>query len=156
MAFDPDDYDACNSKLLYLEPKWYGSVEDMLAFGLSCVQNTNWGGRIPIILVNAHLDIAEQYSDKSERADYWKRPEVWADIQSAYDRCFQINPDATDLYYYYARFAYRAEDWDKLNELIPKLGPVINYDFFGGKDEFDKMVQLAKEHTGQTTTAPQQ
>jgi len=32
-----------------------------------------------------------------------------------------------------------------LNELIPKLGPETYYRF-GGKDEFDKMVQLAKEH----------
>jgi hypothetical protein len=35
-----------------------------------------------------------------------------------------------------------------LNELIPKLGSKNNYDFFGGKDEFDKMVQLAKNHAG--------
>jgi len=146
MALDPNDYEACNSKLLYIEPKWYGSVEDMLNFGRFCVQNTNWGGRIPIVLVNAHLDIAEQYIDKSEQTNYWKQPKVWEDIQSAYNRCFQINPHATDLYYYYVRFAYRAEDWSKLNELIPKLAFPINYDFFGGKDAFDKMVNLADEN----------
>jgi hypothetical protein len=32
-----------------------------------------------------------------------------------------------------------------LNELIPKLAPV-DYSFFGGRDEFDKMVRLAKEN----------
>jgi hypothetical protein len=38
-----------------------------------------------------------------------------------------------------------------LNELIPKLGPT-NYTSFGGKDEFDKMIRLAKEHAGGTKT----
>ena len=148
MEIDPNDYDACYKKMLYLEPKWYGSGDDMLEFGRFCVQNTNWGGRVPTVLVDAHLDIQQQFIDVSEQTNYWKNPEVWSDIQSAYNRCFQIDPDATDLYYYYARFAYRAEDWSKLNELIPKLGSKNNYDFFGGKDEFDKMVQLAKNHAG--------
>ena len=31
---------------------------------------------------------------------------------------------------------------------IPKIEPV-NYTSFGGKDAFDKMVQLAKEHAGE-------
>jgi len=57
-----------------------------------------------------------------------------------------LNPDASGYYHNYAWYAYRAEQWDKLNELIPKLGEV-NYSFFGGKEEYDKMVQLAKEHS---------
>ena len=49
----------------------------------------------------------------------------------------------------YALYAYRCQRWDKLNELLPKLGRV-NYDYFGGKSEFDKMVALAKQHAGET------
>jgi hypothetical protein len=150
MALDPNNYDACNAKLLYIEPKWYGSVKDMLDFGRLCLQNTNWGGHVPLTLADAHWDIALQYVDKSDQANYWKQPGVWSDIQSAYNRVFQLNPNDTDLYYYYARFAYRAEDWSKLKELIPRLGPKINYGFFGGKEEFDKVVQLAEENAGKS------
>ncbi len=43
------------------------------------------------------------------------------------------------------RQVMRAEQWEVLNRQIPLLGE-INYEYFGGKDEFDHMVKLAKEH----------
>ena len=145
MELDPNDYDACSAKCLYLEPKWYGSIKEMLSFGRECVQNKKWGGRVPLILVDTHWDIPLYYLDGLEKINYWTQPQVWPDIKAAYDRFFELNPDATGYYHNYALYAYRAEQWDKLNELIPKLGPV-NYSFFGGKEEFDKMVLLAKQH----------
>ena len=145
MVLDPNDYDACSRKLYYLEPKWYGSREAMLDFGHECVQNTNWAGRVPLVLVDAHCNFCRGYVDKAEQTNYWKQPDVWADIKSAYDRFFQLNPNTTGYYEYYAWYAYQAEQWKTLNELIPKLGPETYYRF-GGKDEFDKMVRLAKEH----------
>lgn len=37
-------------------------------------------------------------------------------------------------------------EWDELNKQLKLLGPV-NYDYCnGGREEFDKMVKLAKEH----------
>ena len=45
----------------------------------------------------------------------------------------------------YALYAYRAEQWDDLNRQLPLLGE-INYEFFGGKDQYEKIVRLAKEH----------
>ena len=145
MMLDPNDYDACISKLFYLEPKWYGSRESMIEFGLECVSNANWGGRVPLVLVDAHWNYCRGYIKKSEQGDYWKQAEVWQDIKSAFDRFFELNPDAVDYYRKYAWYAYHAEQWDKLNDLLTKLGP-YDYDYFGGKAEFDKMVQLAKNH----------
>ena len=97
-----------------------------------------------MLVLDAHNTINLKL-EGAEKTNYWKRSEVWLDLQSAYDRFFELNPDETGLYHDYARFAYRAEQWDKLNELIPKLGSV-NYDYFGGKEEFDKMIRLANEH----------
>ncbi len=144
MEADTNNYDACVRKLRYLAPQWYGSTDDLLAFGRECVQSKKWGGKVPLILVQAHIGI-NTITDPSKQADYWKQPQVWADIQSAYERFFELNPSATDTYYNYALYAYRAEQWDNFNQLLPKLEPV-NYTFFGGKDEFDKMVQTAKNH----------
>jgi hypothetical protein len=155
MALNPSDYDICSKKLYYLEPKWYGSAGDMLDFGRECVQNTNWGGRVPLILVDAHYNICNEYTDEADRTNYWQQPDVWADIKSAYKRFFQLHPDDTSSIPYYAWYAYHAEDWDKLNELIPKLSPA-NYAFFGGKDGYDKMIQLAKEHASPPAAAPSQ
>src|SRR6185503_19500901 len=41
MDLDPKNYRACDIKLGYLQPKWYGSAEDMVAFGRECLTN-NW------------------------------------------------------------------------------------------------------------------
>lgn len=151
MELSTNDYDACYSKLTYLEPKWYGSVDDMLAFGRECAQTKQWGGHVPLILLDAHLAIQRQYADDSEKTNYWKQPEVWLDLKDAFDRFFELNPDETGWYHNYAWYAYQAGQWATLNSLIPKLGPV-NYNYFGGKDQFDQMVALAKAHAGETQT----
>jgi len=146
MTIDTNSYDACYAKLDYLEPKWHGSDEDLLAFGRQCVQTKDWGGRVPLIMLDAHEAI-RSYLEGEAKTNYWKQPDVWLDIQAAFDRFFELNPNATGWYHNNALYAYLCERWDKLNELLPKLEPV-NYSFFGGEDEFDKMVQLAKEHAG--------
>jgi hypothetical protein len=153
MALNPNNYEACKNKLHFLYPQWYGSRDEMIAFGRECVASTNWGGYVPIILVDAHTDY-NTFSDNSdeEKLAYWKQPEVWPDIKSAYDRFFELNPDATDIYKNYAWYAYHAEQWEAFNQLVSKVRPE-DYNFFGGKDEFDKMVELAGEHTGKIPTA---
>ena len=146
MELNPNDYSACSKKLYYLEPKWHGSVEEMLQFGHECVTNKKWGGQVPLILVKARDSIQDHCIAPSEKDNYWKRPEVWADIKSAFERYFELNPSNTSWYSSYALHAYRAEQWDTLNKIIPKLN-LANYDYFSGKDEYDKMVRLAKERS---------
>lgn len=141
---NPNNYQAFSSKLYYLEPKWHGSREAMLKFGRECVNSTKWGGHVPLILRDAHEALAN-YVEKDERANYWKQPEVWKDLKAAFDKFFSLNPEENGWRHNYALYAYRAEQWDELNRQIPLLGE-INYKFFGGKDEYDKMVRLAKEH----------
>jgi hypothetical protein len=147
MKLDPNSYAACEKKLYYLAPKWFGSREAMLAFGRECLTSTNWGGSVPLILPDAHYQYWSDLRDPTEQSNYWKLPDVWPDIAVAYDHFFELNPDQTHYYHNYAWYAYRCEQWDKLNELIPKLGE-INYNYFGGKEAFDKMIQAAKAHLG--------
>jgi hypothetical protein len=151
MELDPNNYDACSKKLYYLQPKWYGSPEDMLSFGHECVQNTKWSGQVPLILASARNTIGSDYIDPSEQSNYWKMPEVWADINSSYQRYFELNPDQTNTYFYqkYALYAYRCEQWNTLNELIPKIGS-RDHTLFATDDEFDKMLEVAKENNGVT------
>jgi tetratricopeptide (TPR) repeat protein len=138
---------ACYSKLYYLEPKWYGSVDDMLAFGRECVHSTNWGGHVPLMLLEAHQAIQREYVDDSRKANYWKQPDVWQDLKAAFDRFFQLNPTETSWYNNYALYAYKAERWDALSKIIPKIVNV-NYECFGDKEDYDKMVAETKTHVG--------
>ncbi len=140
----PDNYDACSKKLYYLEPKWYGSAEEMLRFGRECVDSETWIGYVPLVLREAHDSLAI-YVEKDKRSAYWKQPEVWPDLKASFEKFFQLNPDATRWRHNYARYAYWCEQWDDLNEQLKLLGE-INYEFFGGPDEFEKMAALAKKH----------
>ncbi|HTL55277.1 MAG TPA: hypothetical protein VL361_06335 [Candidatus Limnocylindrales bacterium] len=142
---NPNYYDAFSAKLYYLEPKWHGSPEEMLKFGRECVDSKKWGGHVPLILRDAHEALA-RYLDKEEQPDYWKRPEVWKDLKAAFEKFFKLNPDEIGWRHNYALYAYRAEQWEDLNRQIPLLGE-INYEFFGGKEAYDKMVRLARDHS---------
>ncbi len=141
---DPNYWDAFDAKRYYLEPKWYGSPEAMLEFGRECVNSKKWGGHAPLILRDAHEALAK-YLDKEEQPAYWKQPHVWKDLHAAFEKFFDLNPDETGWRHNYALYAYRAEQWDELNRQIPLLGE-INYEFFGGKEKYDKMVREAKAH----------
>ena len=145
MAINPNSFDACEHKLHYLYPQWYGSRDDMVAFGRQCLASTNWGGYVPLMLYQAHQEFWSYLQSSDYKKEYWKLPDVWPDVEASFERFFQLNPGAVGYYHNYAWCAYQAEQWDKLNELIPKLGPV-NYDYFGGENEYNKMVELAKEH----------
>lgn len=148
MALNPTNAAPCRSKMYYLEPKWHGSVEAMLAFGRECVASEKWGGQVPLMLASAHETLAG-YLRPLERAAYWRRPEVWPDVKAAYERYFKLNPDAAIRWRHnYARYAYWCEQWEELNKQLGLLSPV-DYSFFGGREAYNAMVRRAKEHLGQ-------
>jgi hypothetical protein len=145
MQLSSSNYLACKGKLRYLKPEWYGSTEEMLAFGHECI-SSNWSGSCPLILVDAHSQITGLL-ERTNRAAYWRQPEIWPDIQSAYERYFQVNPGAKNrTRYYYASFAFRCGQWREFNtqlKLIRDEDGVVNSDFFGGDDALGKMVEYA-------------
>jgi hypothetical protein len=145
MKLDSNNYEACHSKLHYLYPQWYGSRDDMLAFGHECVAATNWGGRVPLILADVHNELARSLPAEDQAA-YWGLPGVWPDIQAAYEKYSQANPDATRFRYPYAAYAFRCGQWQAFNEqieLLRKTGDDLNVSYFGGKEAFDKLVKIA-------------
>jgi len=147
IKLDPGNYDACWNKLYYLEPKWYGSIEDMLTFGRECVKSTATQSKIPLILVNAHDEIYRQFIGKSEQSSYWQKPTVWNDVKSAYDRLLELNPDWVSYRHNYAQYAYQSEQWGEFLHQVSLFSSGTNYDYFGGKEKFDQMVKIAIENT---------
>ena len=117
----------------------------MLEFAGECANSSKWGGHVPLILLDAH-ELISQSLGREARKDYFRRPEVWADLKQAFDKFFRLNPEETGWHHNYASYAYRAQQWLDLNRELALLG-TVNYDYFGGKAEFDKIVQAAKEHS---------
>jgi hypothetical protein len=50
----PGNRAACELKMGWLEPKWHGSIEDMIAFGRELRDQGNWDALLPMMLVDAH------------------------------------------------------------------------------------------------------
>jgi hypothetical protein len=94
--------------------------------------------------VDAHHRIYNVFINPSERTNYWQRPDVWADVSSAYERYLRDNPNDSQQTAYYANYADDAQQWDKLEQLIPKVRPEYYY-LFGGAAEFERVAQAAKE-----------
>ncbi|MEP6757252.1 MAG: hypothetical protein ABJA67_17230 [Chthonomonadales bacterium] len=145
---DTNNFRACRQKLYYLEPKWYGSPQDEIAFGRECVASTNWGGEIPLLLVQAHQSLAK-YLPKEKQSDYWLLPGVWEDVQSAYNKYLKAHPKDLLERSYYAVFAYSGSHWDVLNEQLLLLGSE-NYRLLGDEDKISDIVGAAKRHAAKS------
>lgn len=152
MEANPNNYNACDKLLGFLLPRWYGSREDMLAFGRECVASDKFGGTVPLILADAHYT----YMNRDVRDDkYWLLPDVWPDIKLSFERFFELNPKAISWRHNYARYAYWCQQWDALQEQIGLMGDDINYSYFGGREKYDEMVKLAAEKGSATNRAPE-
>jgi hypothetical protein len=144
MEVDPNNYTACDNLLYFLLPRWFGSRQAMIEFGRECASSEKWGGTVPLILADAH-DTYNRF-DGAPDGSYWKGKDVWPDIKTSFEKFFGRNPKAVSWRHNYARYAYWCEQWDTLNEQLDLMGDNINYEYFGGLDAFDKMVQLSRAH----------
>lgn len=91
MKANGDDRAACFTKLDWLDPKWHGSAEEMLAFGRACRDTKNWRTGITLLVADAHWRIAGELGP--EQGKYMNLPEVWADIQPVYDEYLKHHPN---------------------------------------------------------------
>lgn len=144
MKLNPGNYNLCFEKLNYLRPRWFGSHEEMIKFGRECATNTDWSGLVPMMLADTHYEVFKELS-RDEQAGYWKRPEVWADIQLSFDRLFKVSPKENSHRQNYSYYAYWAEKWQVFADQT-KLFPETNYTYFGGVEQYNLMVKTADEH----------
>lgn len=146
MTLDNSNYSAASSKLNYLEPKWYGSEEDVLAFGRECLLSDVWRGEIPYLTVYAHERVADYHAQRKDY-NYWKQSSVWNECQQAFEKLFQMDIHAEGYHHNYALIAYRCGQWEVFDREI-KLMTYTNFTYFGGRAEFSSMVSNSLVHLG--------
>lgn len=152
MEADPNNYAACSHKLYYLEPKWHGSPEEMLAFGRECLRGGNWTGRLPFILVDAHTQLARYVKDNPD--SYYQQPGVWTDLRSVYDPFLKQNPQAIRERSQYALYACRAEQWEEADRQFQALGDRVDPSVFPDRNQFGRLraEASAKAKNGKKTS----
>jgi hypothetical protein len=144
MKLNPADHDLCLEKLEYLRPRWYGSIDQMIEFGRECTTNTNWSGTVRLMLADAHHEAAREIQDRDERAAYWKQTNVWPDLQFTFEQYLKLYPDQFGIRYNYASDAIRCGQWQAFLDQT-KLFRMTNYEYFGGRQNFDEMVRAATQ-----------
>jgi len=96
---DPDDFDAYTAKEWYLQPRWYGSVDEVIGFGQECIQTENWSAKLPLVFSVGVADAAGQ--DWS----FYTKPEIWTPLEKSYLDFLDHFPNSV---FYRTNFAYQA------------------------------------------------
>ncbi|HZL34016.1 MAG TPA: hypothetical protein VFC78_01825 [Tepidisphaeraceae bacterium] len=139
---DPDNVDACDSKLEYLLPQWYGSVQDMQKFGQELRDDGNWYGRLPLELVTMYDKLSR---NKPDPAATFRQPEVWHAVQSVYEPYLSAEPDDEFRRSRYTWYAGRAEQWDVAKTQFQLLGDKAVAMQFRGPQVLAKMREDAAQ-----------
>jgi hypothetical protein len=164
MRADPNNYTAASRKLYYLEPKWHGDEKSMLEFGRECLETRNWKGRLPFILIEAHLKLSHYpLAEKGKLAgytrqpkpEYFQRPGVWKDVRAVYGAYLQLYPKAVPERSVYARLACWSGQWDEAHRQFKILGDSPRLVVFGGKQQYEKLRKEAEEKAGGTAVKDQ-
>lgn len=122
MRANGDSAVACWSMLDCLDPKWHGTVEQMLAFARACRETGNWRSGITLLSPNAHFRYSTMV-DSMERTQYLGSPEVWTEIQSVYDESLEHYPKNNIVRSKYAALAALAGRYSVAHEQFEILGP---------------------------------
>lgn len=146
----PDHYQACQAKLKYLDPKWHGSEKEMMAFARACRASENWEGLFPLIMVEAHENLAAHRKDSQA---YLASPPVWNEIRAAFEAYLKRNPNSV---YERSRYAMRAswcQQWAEALRQCEILGDTPDLGVFKSLDGYRWFVaDVRKKARG--TTAP--
>lgn len=142
VAADPNCYEAYWRKLLYLEPKWYGSVKEMIGFARQSANKANWNAGTPLILIEAHLDAsrytADGYQPKPQPA-YFKDPRVWNDVKRVYDEYLKRFPESLYHRSRYAQIACWAEQWQEADKQFKTMGDKFSFAYFRNRSVYQRV-----------------
>ena len=131
-----------------LDPTLPGTPLDFMR--VECLQvardilkSDDFKGNCPLHLYHLHESLAKYFEDS--RPAYWLEPHVWPDLKAAFERYFSLHETDNGWRHNYILSAYRCRQWSTLNEELSKL-EYVNYAYFGGEEEFNRMKAEAESH----------
>jgi hypothetical protein len=135
MTSDGNDYQACLTKLDWLDPKWHGgdTPDEMLAFGHACAATKNWHTGITLLAGDAHLRVCSALQGP-ERLKYMRSPEVWNEIRTVYDEYLRHYPEDDGSRSKYAMLcflgAHHAKAHAQFQAVGDRLTPWTTFPFY--------------------------
>jgi hypothetical protein len=147
MKADPDNREACLVMMEYLEPKWHGSSEELMAFGRACAATKNWRSGIPLLLADAHRR-ASYYVDEAKRNEYFASTAVYGEIQNLFSEYLKHRPDDTCAQSQCAMYCYLCGQFEEADKHFQKVG-----DHLWSGDHFS--MAMMKDARAKTSLAKQ-
>ena len=130
-----------------LQPKWLGSEAEMLAFGRRCLAGRNWRGWVPFELVAVHQTLSTLVPDA---AAYFRRPDVWADLDAVTGGALRVWPDDARLLSMRAYWSWKCGKWAEADKAFEAVGDRASEDLFGGPAALD----TARAESAEKSAAP--
>ncbi|WP_422930025.1 hypothetical protein [Singulisphaera sp. PoT] len=122
MDADGDDFDACWRKLLWLEPKWHGSLQEMISFSRACRESKNWRSGIALMPAEVYHRLGEQFPTTTQ-VKFYKQDELWKDVRGLFEECLKAEPENHIARSEYAAFGYLCSRFEEAHAQFEKLGP---------------------------------
>src|SRR5262249_42031814 len=130
MKADSANLEACKVMMTYLEPKWYGSVQELVAFGRACRATNNWRAGITLLAADAHFRSTRGMTPE-QTGKYYYSPEVIGDIWAVYTEYLRHFPKDHMARTRFAVYCYNSARIDEANRQFLLLGDNLSWD-----DEF--------------------
>jgi hypothetical protein len=147
---NPDTIEPYVSKMNFLEPKWFGSAAEMIAFGHECAATQNYAPGIPDLKYLAYSALSHYQLGRwtpTENREYFRNnAAAWADIKPDIDQILLRYPNNNNYRSLLARYAVWCGQYDEANKLFAMLGDNVDVTPFGSPAELQKLRAEAANH----------
>ena len=123
----------------------------MLEFGHQCLDEGNWGIKLPFVLIDAHVALSQYATDPNL---YFRDDRVWGDIYTVYSTYVRIRPDDAGVKNYYCHYACLCGQWKVANQLFQEIGDKAVPAAFGGEAKMKEFKKRAAELGTDAATQP--
>ncbi len=117
---EPGDYSWYDDKVNWLQGRWFGSDEELLAFGRQMLAQNRYEARVSMVLLDAHHRVA---IGPPKKAGYHARPDVCGDYVTIYDGLLSRYPEAWGDRNRYLWRLVECQDWPGASRQLAALGP---------------------------------
>lgn len=142
MKADGNNLDACLAKLDWVDPKWHGEPEDLLAFGRACRNTRNWRSRIPLLAIEPHYRLGRPLPTKEEFLEYFSRPEVWEAVHDPFEEYLQHYPNDHAERSKYAAYAFYCKQYPVSYMQFQALGDNLVGSHYFSEDVLKKIHEV--------------
>ena len=141
VAIDPGDRSWYETKLDWMMPKWYGSIDQAFDYVKSARQTGSWNLRVPLLVVDLYNQL-RQVVDLPQSTSLFDLPGACDDILPVYDAFLKRYPNAGWDRGLYVLTLTDCRQWKEADRQMTLIAPDrLRVGAFGGRDAYRNETQ---------------